>query len=151
MVNTTAQVIRNQEFDIRFERRYISKNIEMYAMLVAVDHNKLATMCNAMGDPTRVRIVQFLLSCCCPVAVEEDGDVRPFDGATAGQVCCHLCGEEKISSTVSFHLKVLRDAEIIRMEKRGKYMISSVNREALAMLATFFANATGTGTQCSGD
>lgn len=98
-----------------------------------------------MGDPTRIRILLFLNECCCPVAVTDEGDVSPFDGATAGQVCCHLTGEDKITSTVSFHLKVLRDAGMIHMEKRGKYMVSSVNREALATLAAFFANPTEKG------
>ncbi|RYG24206.1 transcriptional regulator [bacterium] len=114
-----------------------------------MDHNELATMCHAMGDPTRARIVLFLLDCCCPVAVGEGGEVAPFDGATAGQVCCHLTGEERISSTVSFHLKVLREAGLVTTERRGKYMVCGVNREALAKLAAFFTQAGGN--CCSGN
>jgi ArsR family transcriptional regulator len=104
-----------------------------------------------MGDPTRVRIVNFLLNCCCPVAVGESGDAAPDEGATAGQVCCHLTGEEKVSSTISFHLKVLRDAGIIDIEKRGKYMVSRIDRVALAELAEFFVTATGSGKSCPGE
>jgi ArsR family transcriptional regulator, arsenate/arsenite/antimonite-responsive transcriptional repressor len=106
-----------------------------------VDHNELATMCRALGDPTRARIVQFLLNCCSSVAVQEEGSVSPFNGVTAGEVCCHLTGDDKVSSTVSFHLKELRQAGLILMEKQGKYMICSANRDALAKLAAFFDTA----------
>ena len=49
-----------------------------------------------------------------------------------------MTGSEKITSTVSFHLKELRQAELIAMERRGKNLICSVNRETLARLAEYF-------------
>ena len=48
----------------------------------------IAAMCKALGDPTRLRILEFLRSCCCPVAVDETGEVRRTQGPTAGEVCC---------------------------------------------------------------
>ncbi|HEY3266738.1 MAG TPA: metalloregulator ArsR/SmtB family transcription factor [Armatimonadota bacterium] len=93
----------------------------------------------ALGDRTRLRIFRFLCSCCCPVAVEETGDVRPMDGPTAGEVCCQVTGVEKITSTVSFHLKELRQAGLITMEKRGKHVVCGVNRDALSVLKAFWA------------
>lgn len=99
-------------------------------------------MCHALGDPTRAHILSFLLGCCCPVAVNEDGEVSKLEDITAGSVCCHLTGGEKITSTVSFHLKELRNAGLITMEKRGKFMICATNKEALAKLAGFFGEAT---------
>ncbi len=94
-------------------------------------------MFKALGDPTRLRIFQFLRTCCCPVAVEETGAVRPIEGPTVGEVCCSVTGEERITSTVSHHLKELRLAGLITMERRGKNMICGVNRDAVARLAGF--------------
>ena len=61
----------------------------------------------ALGDPTRLRIFDFLCRQCCPVAVEDNGDVRPVLGPTVGAVCCHVTGAERINSTISHHLKGL--------------------------------------------
>ena len=91
----------------------------------------------ALGDPTRLRIVTLLQSCCGAVALDDDGAVRPVDGPTVGEVCCRLTGAEKITSTVSAHLKELRLAGLITMERRGKNIVCRLNREALAALAAF--------------
>jgi ArsR family transcriptional regulator len=101
------------------------------------EQSAIAAMFKALGDPTRLRIFQFLRSCCCPVAVEETGDVRPVAGPTVGEVCCSVTGEERITSTVSHHLKELRIAGLITVERRGKNMICGVNRDAVAKLAGF--------------
>jgi ArsR family transcriptional regulator, arsenate/arsenite/antimonite-responsive transcriptional repressor len=95
----------------------------------------------ALSDPTRVRIFEFLLNCCQSIGVGEQGDVSLMEGATAGQVCCHITGIDTVSSTISFHLKELRNAGLITMERQGKYMVCTVNREALARLAGYFDNA----------
>lgn len=91
----------------------------------------------ALGDPTRLRIFEFLCACCCPVAVEETGEVRRAEGPTAGEVCCNVTGVEKITSTVSFHLKELRQAGLITMERQGKNMVCGVNQEALTALRSY--------------
>jgi len=96
-----------------------------------------AAMFKALGDPTRLRIFEFLRSCCCPVSVEETGDVRPVLGPTVGEVCCSVTGADRINSTISFHLKELRLAGLITVERRGKNMICGVNRDAVAALASY--------------
>ncbi len=93
----------------------------------------------ALGDPTRLRIFEFLRTCCCPVAVEETGEVRPVLGPTVGEVCCHVLGTDKIPSSVSFHLKELRLAGLVTMERRGKNMICGINQEAVTRLAAYFS------------
>ncbi len=100
--------------------------------------NDISLMFKALGDPTRLRIFEFLRDCCCPVAVEETGDVRPIRGPTVGEVCCQVTGADKITSSISFHLKELRLAGLITTERRGKNMICGVNRDAVAMLAAYF-------------
>lgn len=110
-----------------------------------MDPNELATCCKALGDPTRVRILRFLLDCHGQVALDDQGDARPVCGPTVGAVCCHVTGIDKVTSTISFHLKELRAAGLIRMEKRGKFMLCSPNRETLTSLAEFFVLAAGSG------
>ena len=102
------------------------------------DTGSLAPMFKALGDPTRLRIFEYLRSCRFPVAIDDYGAIRPMTGPTAGEVCCHITGSERITSTVSFHLKELRIAGLITMERRGKNMICAVNDEAMRCLADYF-------------
>lgn len=106
-----------------------------------MDLSPLIAMCRALGDPTRARIFAFLLDCCCPVAVEENGNVRSVVGATVGEVCCHVTGSDAVSSNVSFHLKELREAGLVLSERRGRHIVYGVDREALVHLAAFFDGA----------
>ncbi|MBL8040298.1 MAG: helix-turn-helix transcriptional regulator [Chthonomonas sp.] len=94
-------------------------------------------MCKALGDPTRAQIFQYLHSC-CSIAVSEAGEVRPSSGPTVGEVCCTILGTDKATSTMSFHLKELREAGLIVMEKRGKHVVCSLQRETLAKLTRYF-------------
>ena len=98
----------------------------------------LALMFKALGDPSRLRIFEFLRECCCPVAVEETGDVRPVSGPTVGEVCCSITGAEKITSTISQQLKELRLAGLITVERRGKNMICGIDPRVLNNLAAYF-------------
>ncbi|CAN5706684.1 metalloregulator ArsR/SmtB family transcription factor [soil metagenome] len=87
----------------------------------------------ALADPTRLHIVEFLSRCCCGRAsVRENGDV---EGPTAGEVCCHITGAERITSTVSHHLHELEAAGLIRMEKRGKTAVCTLRPDALEGVA----------------
>lgn len=97
----------------------------------------LAGMFKALGDPTRLRIFEFLCGCCCPVSLDETGEARPVEGPTVGEVCCTITGADKITSTISHHLKELRLANLITVERRGKYMVCGVNREAVAALSAY--------------
>jgi len=101
-------------------------------------NNEMSLMFKALGDPTRLRIFEFLKAQCCPVAIEADtGEVSPLTGPTVGEVCCHVTGEAVVTSTVSFHLKELRLAGLITMERSGRHMICGVNRDAAAQLIAF--------------
>lgn len=91
----------------------------------------------ALGDPTRLRIFEFLRSCCCPVALDEIGGVSMVAGPTVGEVCCHITGIERATSTISFHLKELRNAGLIFMERRGKHILCGVNQKAVEQLCAY--------------
>ena len=104
---------------------------------------RMASVFKALGDPTRLRIFEYLRASCGPIAVSKSGDVRPVDelrgpeGVTVGDVVYHVTGNAKDPSTVSHHLKELRQAGLIAMERHGKHMICSVNREAVSALTAY--------------
>jgi ArsR family transcriptional regulator len=102
----------------------------------------VAGMFKALGDPTRLHIFEFLRSCCGPVAVEASGAVRPIIGPTVGEVCCHVTGAEQINSKISHHLKELRLAGLITVERRGRHMVCGVNDEAVTALAVYLGGET---------
>lgn len=100
---------------------------------------RYAAMFKALGDPKRLNIFEFLHKCCGPVSVEETGDVRRWKGPTVGEVCCRVTGVERITSTISHHIKELRLAGIITVERRGKHMICGINRQAVDALAAYLS------------
>jgi ArsR family transcriptional regulator len=80
-----------------------------------------AAVFKALGDPSRVRIVNLLANAPGPVCV------------------CDLTPELGLSQpTVSFHLKKLVQAGILDREQRGVWAYYQVNGEALERLATVF-------------
>jgi ArsR family transcriptional regulator, arsenate/arsenite/antimonite-responsive transcriptional repressor len=82
----------------------------------------LASVFKALGDPTRVLIVNLLANGADPVCV---CDFVPQLGLSQG--------------TVSFHLKKLLDVGLLEREQRGTWAYYSLNREALDRLADVFA------------
>lgn len=83
----------------------------------------------ALGDPTRIRILQFLLrpdvTCCV------------MDG------CVCACDVERLldvsQATVSHHMKLLVDAGLVRSEKRGRWMLYSVDAAAFAQAVSWLS------------
>jgi ArsR family transcriptional regulator len=87
----------------------------------------------ALSDPTRLHILEFLACCCCGrAAIQEDGGV---EGRTAGEVCCHITGIDRVTSTVSHHLHELANADLIRIERRGKTAVCTLVPETMLALA----------------
>ena len=83
---------------------------------------RLAALSKALGDPIRVQLVDVLRR-------------------HAGKVCvCVLTPLFDVSQpTVSHHLKVLRDAGIVGVERRGLWAYYYVNPEAVKELSRWLS------------
>ena len=101
--------------------------------MISMENEMIVRSLKALADPTRFHILRFLSECCCGrAAVHEDGGV---EGATAGTICCHITGAEKITSTVSHHLHELESVGLIEIARKGKTMVCSLNPKALLQVA----------------
>jgi ArsR family transcriptional regulator len=89
---------------------------------------RLAKLFRALSSPQRLALFERLraaaLECC--------------NDETSEMCVCDIAGGVKLSlSTVSHHLKELKEAGLIRCEKRGQRVLCSVNPDALRELETF--------------
>ncbi len=80
----------------------------------------------ALGDKTRVRIVSLLALQSVPLCV------------------CHIETAFSLSQpTISHHLKVLREAGLVKAERRGVWMYYGLNRQRFGLLRAFIDAAGG--------
>ena len=93
----------------------------------------LVTVCKALGDPTRLRILEMLKSkgrsCCDLIARNEPG------------LCaCDIEDAVKLSqAAINHHMGLLRRAGLVNAEKRGRWIYYSRNEAAIATLADAIA------------
>ena len=93
---------------------------------------KLSEIFKALSNPNRLKIFLRLVSCCVP------GTVWSFEareGACVGDVAKDL---KIVPSTVSHHIKELRQAGLIKMKRSGQKIECWVDPEALKELELFF-------------
>jgi ArsR family transcriptional regulator len=100
---------------------------------------KLTALGSALSDPIRVRMLNLLVAAtvegrgCCGLP---DLSV-PADAEEKGVGVC-VCEFEQYfgmgQSKVSYHLRKLKDAGLVREEKRGKWSFYSLDREAATQL-----------------
>jgi ArsR family transcriptional regulator len=93
---------------------------------------KLAGIFKALSNPNRLKIFLRLVSCCVPGTV---WSLEPKDIACVGDVAKNL---EIVPSTVSHHIKELRQAGLIKMRRSGQKIECWVDPEALKDLERFF-------------
>ena len=95
----------------------------------------IVTVCTALGDPTRLKILDLLKtkgrSCCDLISKDERGlcacDVESAVGLS--------------QAAVSHHMGLLKRAGLITAQKRGRWMFYSRNEAAIAGLADALARA----------
>jgi ArsR family transcriptional regulator, arsenate/arsenite/antimonite-responsive transcriptional repressor len=94
---------------------------------------RLVALGRALSDPIRVRMLSMMADGrgCCDFS---DSGV-PADEGEEGICVCEF--EEQFGmgqSKVSYHMRKLKDAGLVREEKRGKWSFYSLDREAAAEL-----------------
>jgi len=92
--------------------------------------DELARLFRALSDRNRLAILQLIRERCpdgCRLTEEED---RNSVSAIAERFDLAL-------STVSHHLKQLREAGLIRCEKRGQWVYCAPDEKALALIRRF--------------
>ncbi len=103
-------------------------------------------MFKALANAHRVRMLQRLLAACGGRTTRVAGD-----GATS--YCCATQAGADLGlapSTVSHHLKELRQAGLVNVERRGRQIDCRVSDEALRLLASFFAGCCGGASRVAG-
>jgi ArsR family transcriptional regulator len=97
------------------------------------DIEKFADIFKALSNPNRLQIFLRLVSCCAPgtvCSVDSEG------GAFVGDLSKDL---EIVPSTVSHHIKELRQAGLIKMKRKGQKIECWVEPEVLENLSKFFS------------
>jgi DNA-binding transcriptional ArsR family regulator len=97
---------------------------------------RMADTFKALSNPNRLRIFLNLTSCCAPGTVRQLDDA---DTACVGDLSRDL---QIVPSTVSHHIKELRRAGLIRMERKGQKIECWIDAEAVAALGRFFGGGT---------
>jgi ArsR family transcriptional regulator len=105
---------------------YQGKNIE-----------KFSEIFKALSNPNRLKIFLRLVSCCQPgTYMNIQNNVEPEGCACVGEL-----GQDLgiVPSTISHHIKELRQAGLIRMERRGQKIECSIDPATLTALQGFFS------------
>jgi ArsR family transcriptional regulator len=101
-----------------------------------IELENFAEMFKALSNPNRLKIFLRLISCCQPGTLTQ---IRP-NIETEGCACVGELGQDLgiVPSTISHHIKELRQAGLIRMERRGQKMACWIEPETLTALKGFF-------------
>jgi ArsR family transcriptional regulator, arsenate/arsenite/antimonite-responsive transcriptional repressor len=108
-------------------------NSEIAGMISGEQVERLVALGHALSDPIRVRMLGMMAEgrSCCDLP---DLGV-PADDADNGICICEF--EEYFGmgqSKVSYHMRKLKDAGLVREERRGKWSFYSLDREATGEL-----------------
>ncbi|MDQ6891212.1 MAG: metalloregulator ArsR/SmtB family transcription factor [Acidobacteriota bacterium] len=93
------------------------------------------TVFKALGDPTRLKILELLKSrgrSCCELIGREERGLCAYDIEQAVGLS---------QAAVSHHMGLLRRAGLVRAEKRGRWVYYSRNDAGIAGLAEFLTRA----------
>ena len=93
------------------------------------DLTRFAEAFKALSNPNRLAIFLHLVSCCPP------GTLCSFDEEMRKCVGDLGKGLQIVSSTISHHIKELRTAGLIHVQKKGKFTQCWVDGETVRLLA----------------
>jgi ArsR family transcriptional regulator, arsenate/arsenite/antimonite-responsive transcriptional repressor len=96
------------------------------------DLNRFANIFKALSNPHRLRIFMKLATCCAPGTICQ---VEPGSSAYVGELAENL---DIVPSTVSHHIKELRQSGLIRMRRQGQKIECWVDPEVYNDLVKFF-------------
>ncbi|MBU2498552.1 MAG: metalloregulator ArsR/SmtB family transcription factor [Proteobacteria bacterium] len=96
------------------------------------DIRKFSGIFKALSNPNRLKIFLRLVSCCVP------GTVWSFEGQESTYVGDLSKNLDIVPSTVSHHLKELRQAGLIKMKRSGQKIECWVDPEIIKELEFFF-------------
>ena len=110
----------------RIMSKYRDENIEAFAEIF-----------KALSNPNRLKIFLRLVSCCVP------GTSFNIESHIASEGCAFVgeLGQDLgiVPSTISHHIKELRRAGLIRVERQGQKIECMINPDTFAALQDFFA------------
>jgi len=92
------------------------------------DLERYAAVFKALSNPHRLRIFLRLTTCCAPGTVAEVEDGCACVGDLGGDL-------EIAPSTVSHHIKELRNAGLIRVRRNGRKMECWIDPDVLSEIA----------------
>ena len=95
--------------------------------------DRLVALGRALSDPIRVRMLSMMADgrSCCDFS---DSSVPAVEGEEGICVCEFEDQFSMGQSKVSYHMKKLKDAGLVREERRGKWTFYSLDREAASGL-----------------
>ena len=98
-----------------------------------IQFDRFADIFKALSNPNRLKIFQRLASCCRP------GTISVIDACETA--CVGDLGRELdiVASTVSHHIKELRQAGLIRTRGRGQKIECWIDPEIVDQLRRFFS------------
>lgn len=100
---------------------------------INLDH--YATIFKALSNPHRLQIFTILAGCCEPGTLCSTDEMMSY---CVGDLDSQL---NIASSTLSHHLKELKQAELIEMQRDGKQVLCSINPATLAEVINLFSNS----------
>ncbi len=117
---------KGRGLEIRIMSKCRDKDIEQFAEIF-----------KALSNPNRLKIFLRLASCCMPgTRISVENSIKPEKCASVGEL-----GQDLgiVPSTISHHIKELRRAGLIRMERRGQKIECWIDPEAIEALQAFFS------------
>jgi DNA-binding transcriptional ArsR family regulator len=99
--------------------------------------DQLAEIFKALSDPTRLRLVKLL-------AERMPGEVEP-DECGGGPLCVNALAHKLgiTQSAVSQHLRVLRQARLVKGERRGAFVHYSLDQDGASRVKAILRETLG--------